>query len=243
MSMSSQNPSKEVGTHSIHWSPYLVRYILPLVITAVILAFMVAPNPSSKDPYPLSAMVHHTPYHYKGSFNRDFNDLNDIQLESAEKIGINPSETREELLRSKNLIDISSFENLKLDDLTHSSPVLVPEAALLLKDISKAFVIALQKDTLPIYYPIITSVTRTIEDIQGLSQGNANASKNSTHRYGTTFDISWKRFYKADEKDPRTLSNEELKHLLAIILKDLHEQNRCYIKHERKQACFHITTR
>lgn len=242
-SMSSKKNSIKISHHIINWTPYLTRYIIPLVILAAILAFVAAPKPLPKNPYPMSVMERHSPFRYIGSFNRDFNDLNDIQLESAIRLGIPPADTRETLMNNKNLINISDSKLFKLDNLTHSMPLLIPEAAILLDDISRAFTEALQKDTLPLYQPIITSVTRTNEDVRGLSRGNLNASRNSTHRYGTTFDISWKRFHKMDMNDPRTLDDYELKHLLAIILKELHEQNRCYIKHERKQACFHITAR
>jgi hypothetical protein len=40
---------------------------------------------------------------------------------------------------------------------------------------------------------------------------------------------------------PRTQA--DLKALLAEILADLQNNNRCYVKHERRQGCFHITTR
>lgn len=243
--MISPTSTTELTPHeSIRWSPYLIRYLLPLIVLAVALVLFVRLyNPLPADPYPLSAIENHKPFQYTGSFNRDFNDLNDVQLESAMRIGINPVSTREQLSQFTKLQDISHITTIQLDELTHSSPLLIPEASKLLEDISIAFIKRLEQDTLPIYKPIITSVTRTIEDIQGLSKGNANASQNSTHRYGTTFDISWKRFHKADPLDPRTLEPEELKHLLAIVLRDFHLQERCYIKHEKFQACFHITAR
>lgn len=231
-------------TEPIHWMPFITRYLLPLILLAAVLIWLPHTfKTNTSDPYPISALQNHSPYQYKGSFNNDFNDLNDIQLESAIKIGISPVSSRDELSQFSSLKDISHISTIHLDELTHSSPLLIPQASKLLEDISEAFVQRLERDTLPIYKPIITSVTRTIEDIQGLSQANSNASQNSTHRYGTSFDISWKRFMKADPLDPRTLEPEELKHLLAIILKEFHNQGRCYIKHEKRQACFHITTR
>ena len=38
---------------------------------------------------------------YNGSYNRDFNDLNDVQLAMAKKIGIKPATTREYALDVK----------------------------------------------------------------------------------------------------------------------------------------------
>lgn len=66
---------------------------------------------------------------------------------------------------------------------------------------------------------------------------------NSAHRYGTTFDISWVRYTKIDEKDTLNIDNDRLKMVLASVLRDQRKADRCYIKHERKQGCFHITVR
>lgn len=242
--MNSNNSPKDTSSSNrIVWAPLVYRYLLPMVVIAVVLAFIPYSKPEPIDPYPISALENHSPFRYRGSFNGDFNDLNDIQLECAIKIGISPAKNRAELEKSKRLVSITDSNLFKLDDLKYSSPVLIPEAAVLLEDISQAFIDALRVESLPIYLPIVTSVTRTTDDIRSLSKGNINASSNSTHRYGTTFDISWKRFHKANPNDPRSLDSEELKHLLAITLRDFHQQGRCYIKHERKQACFHVTVR
>lgn len=184
-----------------------------------------------------------TPYRYRGSFSRDFNDLNDLQLIAASKIGIPPAATREEVARHPRLRPLDCSDYITIDPLTHSQAIMVPEANEFLKEIGAAFMNRLSEDQLPLYRPILTSATRTREDINKLRRGNGNASENSTHMYGTTFDLSWKRFDKVDHADPRTLEPDELKHLLAIVLKEFHSQGRCYIKHEKQQACFHITTR
>ena len=34
-----------------------------------------------------------------------------------------------------------------------------------------------------------------------------------------------------------------LKNVLGEVLRDLRKQNKCYVKYEVKQRCFHITTR
>lgn len=227
----------------INWRPFWTRYAIPLLLfTALIALFILLPR-SKYEPYPTEPWENRNPYQYRGSFNRDFNDLNDAQLRVAKDIGIEPAATREILAGRRKLVDISDSKNYRLDDLTHSAPLLVPVAADLLNEIGEKFWTTLQRDTLPLYLPIVTSVTRTGEDIKDLSRGNTNASENSTHQYGTTFDISWKRFHKLDAEDPRTIPEEELKHLLAIVLRDFQKGERAYIKHERQQACFHITVR
>lgn len=229
---------------TINWKPYITRFVLPLTIVVVLLsAWVLYEQPVAKDPYPMSAMEHHSAFQYLGSFNRDFNDLNDIQLAAAMAKGVEPAVSRLEMELHKELVQISTNPNYVVEDLTHSVPYVVEDMAILLDEIGQAFIAELSKDTLPIYRPIITSVTRTEEDIKNLRQGNGNASENSTHRYATTVDISWKRFDKVDSLDPRSIPNEELKHLLAIVLKRFHDDGRVYIKHERRQACFHMTVR
>jgi len=183
------------------------------------------------------------PIHYNGSYNNDFNDLNDLHLDATSKIGINPLENREEAEKvKKKLIEIKSTKNYEIEELTHSIPFVVPQAAKLLNDIASNFADSLKNLNAPHYKIIVTSVTRTKDDVKRLGQQNINASENSAHLYGTTIDISWKRFIK-DDKSTQELSEEQLKMVLASVLRDLRKNERCYIKHERKQACFHITAR
>lgn len=227
----------------IFWRPYLYRYIIPLVVITGALMAWTWERPEPADPYPMEVMEGRVPYRYGGSYNRDFNDLNDVQLIAAQRKGITPAKTREELEHKKGLIELHNSNYYTIMDLTHSVPFVIPDMAQLLEEIGSSFVGTLSGDQLPLYRPIVTSVTRTEEDVKKLRRGNGNASPNSTHRYGTTVDISWKRFEKVDTNDPRNLSEDELKHLLATVLKKYHDEGRCYIKHERKQACFHITVR
>ena len=79
-----------------------------------------------------------------------------------------------------------------------------------------------------------------------LRRSNGNASENSAHFYGTTFDVSWKRFEKVEDADGRPMqdvSPDTLKLVLSEVLRDLKQAGRCYVKYELKQGCFHITTR
>lgn len=177
------------------------------------------------------------PIRYIGSYNRDFNDLNDLHLAQAQKIGIKPISSRSETKRaSAKLIEIESNEYYEVEDLTHSIPFLVKEASGLLKDVGRNFLDSLRSLNAPEYKILVTSITRTEEDVTKLSRRNYNASQNSAHRYATTFDVSWNRFKKIDEKDPQSLSPDQLKMILASVLRDLRKADRCYIKHERKQG-------
>lgn len=181
---------------------------------------------------------------YNGSYNRDFNDLNDVQLAVAQKIGIEPISNREDAEHaSKKMIEIQTGDYYEVEELKHSIPYLIPEAATLLEDIGRNFQDSLYNLNASLYKIKVTSVTRTVDDVKKLGKRNYNASMNLAHRYGTTFDVSWVRYTKINEKDTLNIDNDRLKMVLASVLRDLKKADRCYIKHERKQGCFHITVR
>ncbi len=181
---------------------------------------------------------------YDGSYNRDFNDLNDVQLATARKIGIRPAKTREEAEKAKKKMkEIRSGAYYEVEELSHSIPYLIPQAAVLLHDIGKNFQDSLASLNAPLYKVKVTSLTRTVADTRKLKKRNVNSSSRSTHQYGTTFDISWNRYAKMDAEDTLDIGKDELKMVLAMVLRDLKRAGRCYVKHERRQGCFHITVK
>ena len=182
---------------------------------------------------------------FSGNYNREFNDLNELHIVSAIKLGIDPLSTRDDTIHQiKDMVRLpEELELYKSYNITHSIPYLVPPAAKLFMDIAQTFRDSLYSKELPIYKLYLTSITRTDDDITSLTKRNINASDNSAHRYGTTFDISWKRFDKVDHNSAEELMPERLKLVLAQVLFDMKSDERCYVKHERKQACFHITVR
>jgi uncharacterized protein YcbK (DUF882 family) len=180
---------------------------------------------------------------YKGNYSKDFNDRNDLHLLSASNIGISPVKNRDDIEKHKtNLVEVQATKNYEIKELTHSVPFLIPKASQLLDRIGENFSDSLQSLNAPHYKLIVTSITRTKQDVKQLQRTNGNSTKNSAHLYGTTFDISWANYVKAD-KSKNTLTDEQLKKTLASVLRDLHKQDACYIKYEKKQACFHITVR
>ena len=181
---------------------------------------------------------------YNGSYNRDFNDLNAAHLEAARKIGIEPVASREEAEHaSRKMVEVRTNEYYEVEELTHSIPFLVPEAADLLEDIGRNFQDSLRTLNASLYKIKVTSVTRTVADVKSLRKRNTNSSLNSAHQYGTTFDVSWARYTKVDEEDTLNIDRDRLKMVLAMVLRDLRRADRCYVKHERRQGCFHITAR
>ena len=185
--------------------------------------------------------------HGVANFGRTFGDLNQKQLNVAQAIGITPIASREDAEEmTDQLTFIESNDRYAVDSLTHSIPYLIPGAAALLDTIGQNFLDSLASKGLNPNRIIVTSVLRTEKDVKRLRRRNSNASSNSTHAYGTTFDISWKRFQKVEDEDGRPMQDvgaDTLKLVLAEVLRDLKQADRCYVKYEIKQACFHITSR
>lgn len=200
---------------------------------------------------PDRTIVLNNPHNIRGvvSYKRSFNDLNDVQLAAARRIGIRPIASREEAeeeVSSSYLERIAPCERYDMDSLTHSIPYLVPKASALLDTIGANFLDSLKRKGLNPNRIIVTSVLRTKDDVKRLRRTNGNASLNSCHFYGTTFDISWKRFTKVEHPEGRPMQDvgaDTLKLVLSEVLRDLRRADRCYVKYELRQGCFHITAR
>lgn len=178
-----------------------------------------------------------------------FNDQNGVQLKSAKKFGIKQAlKNRDAADEIKDcLVQIKNNSHYNIAKLTHSIPYLTDGAAGLLDMIGKNFLDSLESKGLNPNKIIVTSVLRTQEDIKKLQKsGNPNAVNNSAHCYATTFDITYARYDKIKFKNFRLCESVEpelLKKVLGEVLRDLRKQNKCYVKYEVRQRCFHITTR
>lgn len=181
------------------------------------------------------------------SFEDCFPDQNDVQLVAAQKNGVAIVKDRNEAERRKDeLVYVGSNPYFFVDKARSSIPYLVPHAATLLQDIGSVFFDSLQIKGIPLHKIIVTSVLRTQEDVEKLRMHNANAKQNSCHQYATTFDICYNRYKTVEDPDGtrrRAVTNDTLKWVLSEVLDDFRNQNRCYIKYEKKQSCFHITVR
>ncbi|MBO5698833.1 MAG: hypothetical protein J6R79_02360 [Bacteroidaceae bacterium] len=177
------------------------------------------------------------------SYNKCFNDLNDVQLETAKAIGIRSIEDRKAASQSiEHLVYVGDNPYYDVKPLTHSIPYLVPRAAICLEEIARAFIDSCATKGLPIHKLLLTSVLRTEKDVRRLRRVNLNASENSCHQYGTTFDISYNHFIPIEGE--QTTSSLKLKQVLAEVLEDQHQMGTCFIKYEHlRSACFHITAR
>ncbi|MBO4943468.1 MAG: hypothetical protein J6C95_08580 [Muribaculaceae bacterium] len=176
-----------------------------------------------------------------GTLGRVFSDVNSFHLQAARAGGIDSVEDIVSLWRrSKGIVRIYSNEYMLIDSLKHSFPYLTRDAACLLFDIGRRFSDSLDARGGGDYRLKVTSAFRTPQTVERLRRVNRNASPESAHQYATTFDISYGKFI-CDNSNGVRRTFEDLKNLLAEVVNDLRDQGRCYVKHERRQACLHIT--
>ncbi|WP_153802476.1 DUF5715 family protein [Paludibacter jiangxiensis] len=172
-------------------------------------------------------------------------DLNDVQLEHAQVGGLKQTfDTDSDFLKAADvlvkkdiLVHLVDCKFFHIDELRHSHPYLVPEAVNLLKDIGVEFQKRLKENGLKDFRFVVTSVLRTDESQHKLGKHNGNASNNSAHRYGTTFDITYNKFMDGDT----VAYPAKVPHIFAETLIDMRRQCRFLIKKERHQSCYHIT--
>ncbi len=181
------------------------------------------------------------------SYDKCFPDSNHVQLSAAHRWGVTPVHDRQEAeARKKDLVYVGCSPYYSVDPLRQSIPYLVPRAAILLQDIGQAFYDSLHVKGLPLQQFIVTSVLRTKADVSRLRQYNGNATENSCHLFGTTFDISYTRYGTLSipgEAQRWAVRDDTLKYILSEVLHDARQNGRCYVKYEKKQKCFHITVR
>ena len=179
-------------------------------------------------------------------FGNTFPDQQDVQILAATKHGVKPVQNRLEAENSKGkLVYVGSNPFFYVDKLNNSIPYLVPRASVLLQDIGRAYFDSLQIKGIPLHKIIVTSILRTKDDVAKLRTRNGNATENSCHLYGTTFDICYNRYKQIQtrEQPRRQVQNDTLKWVFSEVLRDFRNKNRCYIKYEVNQGCFHITVK
>lgn len=201
--------------------PYTVRYMIAKVVPSVHVSY------TAEDLYYLDT----------------FNDKQSRQMRAAKSAGLKavPS-TREEALGMMDQLEkVESCRAYSLAPMGHSMPYLRPNAKAALDQIGSAFRDSLKARSLPEHKIVVTSILRTEADVKRLQKSNSNAVSNSCHSYGTTFDISYTSFERVGKG--KSIASEELKKILAEVLKEQKKSGSIYVKHEVSQPCFHITSR
>ena len=183
-------------------------------------------------------------YHRKRmNYKRIFADLNEKHLAVAKKIGLSsPPNTREKFKAGSGLVEVRDCDWYVVDNLRYSVPYLTNGAKHGLDIIGKAFCDSLKRKKLLDYKLVVSSILRTEEDVKRLRRsGNPNASESSAHCYGTTFDITYTRYYRENETS-EFMQPFELTKVLGEVLLDQKKANHCLVKYEKKEHCFHITS-
>lgn len=179
---------------------------------------------------------------YFGNLRQYFNDSNYIHWQEAELYGIEPlTDTRSHWKLRSPIVKVTTCRDFYLDTLIYSRPYLVPSAAGRLHEIGRRF-----RDTIDArgggdYRIKVTSLLRTPRTVKLLRRRNRNAIDSSVHQFGTTFDISYASFIADNADNPRSV--DDLKGILAEVLKAMREEGKIWVKYERGQPCFHITAR
>lgn len=177
---------------------------------------------------------------YFGNLRPFFNDSNYVHWAEAEKFGIQTlTDTRSHWQLRRPIVKVTTNPDFYLDTLIFSRPYLVPEAAAVLHEIGHRF-----RDTINVrgggdYRIKVTSLLRTPQTVRRLRRRNRNAIDSSVHQLGTTFDISYAAFIADNADHPRSI--DDLKGILAEVLKAMREEGKILVKYEVGQPCFHIT--
>ncbi len=115
--------------------------------------------------------------------------LNDRHVALAESLGLSDSLGRTALVR------VDTLQNVRALDGEHSDPVLTPAGAAALAVIADSLGAAVRRAGAPPVRPVATSLLRTAASQAALRRVNANAAAGtSSHEFGTTFDLSYRRF-------------------------------------------------
>lgn len=221
---------------------------LVLLTAGLIFGFSACGTKSDAGHQTLDTLVEDTMVSYPGrtfSYKDKFRDLQSKQEQAARALGLaTPPLNRQEAAKMRSQLQlIKTNDHYIVDSLTHSIPYLVPAAAAELESIGREFADILQRNGLPHYRFYVTSVLRTKDDIKHLQKsGNINATTNSCHNYGTTFDLAYFRFNKV-ARTREYMHQDNLKLVLGQVLLNEQRAGRIYVKYEWKQACFHITVR
>ena len=221
---------------------------LVLLMAGLIFGFSACGNHDSKHSTLNTQLIEDSMVSYPGrtfSYKQKFNDTQSKHELAAQTIGLKtPPQNRQEAARMRSQLSIiKTNDHYIVDSLTHSIPYLVPTAAAELESIGREFADILQRNGLPHYRFYVTSVLRTKDDIKHLQKsGNVNATTNSCHNYGTTFDLAYFRFNKVT-RTREYMHQDNLKLVLGQVLLNHQRAGKIYVKYEHKQACFHITVR
>lgn len=150
------------------------------------------------------------------------------------------NENKQNICQELDLDKISTNDLYVVAHLTYSLPYLNEKSSEFLDLLGKRMQKSFKEKGIQHYRFILTSVLRTQKDQRQLQRVNANATPSETsHYFGTTFDISQTRFSMGG--NDKSVYSYRLRNLLARELIQLQEEGKCYVIIESRVKCFHVT--
>jgi hypothetical protein len=192
-------------------------------------------------------------------------DVNAVQIERAQQLGIRAGASVEQLTRAGRLVRLpDTTQYWVIRPLSHSVPYVTPDTEALLHEIGARFHAKLDSLGIPRYRLDLTSILRTPEHQAALRRGNANASRtDSAHEFGTTVDIAYRRFappeFRTDGLPAPALAHParmladtlfietgrlrgtELQAVLGRVLATLQQEGKLLVRMENGQTVYHLT--
>ena len=182
------------------------------------------------------------PLEISGTYSSKLNDKMSSYIDYVEKNGVPPCRSENELKKNPRLKPIKAGKNYSIDHLTHSHAYLSSKGKSLLDKIDADFGAKIKGTDLKGSQFIITSLTRTKQNVRELKKINVNASDRSAHMYGGCFDITYSRF---KNKRKKLDANDiyRLKETIAEIIYQLMQERKCWATKEKREPCFHVVSR
>lgn len=148
----------------------------------------------------------------------------------------------QKLIIQRKLFKARSNRLFVVADMKDSYPYSTRASRKLLRDIGRRFDKKITEYGLQGSRFIVTSMTRTTDNVRDLKKINGNVSDNSPHMNGNAFDISYAHF---SLKKLVVTSCDEwyLKEALAEVITEMRKEKRCWATYEKNQGCFHIVSR
>ncbi len=195
-------------------------------------------------------------------------DANAAQTARARALGIPRGGDVERLEESGRLRELASSSRYwVVRDLDYSAPYVTPDAEAMLAEIGERWLASLDSLGLPAFRLEITSVLRTPADQARLRRSNPNAASGvSSHEFGTTIDIAYRRFAPplgaAEDRlaganpalrphlaavhdsllaETAAMRGTELQAVLGRVIAAMREEGKLMVMMERQQTVYHMT--
>jgi uncharacterized protein YcbK (DUF882 family) len=218
----------------------ILLLIIVLLVFLLILAF------SGNARHRLKVIFSTSCIQYKqGTYSNKLTDKIIDYSSEAKRTGIKPCDDEKEIkakLSDGTLVKVTSGRVLTVGTLSYSYPCLTKESKELLEEIAVRFREKADEAGLRGSRFVVTSMTRTTEQMKRLRRNNSNASANSPHLNGNAFDISYIRF-KSRKLFITECDKRFLKEALAEVIVELRDEDKCWATYERNQNCFHVVAR